>query len=107
MATATETRITYRIHRDIFPHTDHGYTWVEYYWFERNGERISPISPCAGCTERLGHMPGGPVGCPETQARDMAYYAPNGYRILKTEETHQGHYRVGTVSIVPINDHLS
>jgi hypothetical protein len=76
MPTAVETQVEYHIHRDIWPHTDHGYTWVEFYWFEKDGQRISPISPCGGCTERLGHMPGGPVGDPETQARDMAYYAP-------------------------------
>lgn len=90
--------IVMRIHRHTYPWTDHGYTWVESMWFEQNGERISPFVPAAGCCERLGNMPGGPVGC------DLAYeigrYAPNGYKIEKSETIHDdGYYRVGTVCI--------
>jgi hypothetical protein len=91
--------IVKRLHRDIFPHTDHGYTWIETLWYERDGERISPLIPAAGCTERLGHMPGGPI------IADLEYerqrYAPDGERIVKSETIREGFYRVNSVSIVP------
>jgi hypothetical protein len=38
---------TLRIHRDIFPRTDHGYTWTECLWFERDGNTVSPTIPAA------------------------------------------------------------
>ncbi len=92
-----------RIHRDTFPSTDHGYTWVEFMWFERDGRKLSPIIPSAGCCERLGHMPGGPVRC--DFAAEERHYAPDGIaRIEKSETVHDGYYRVGTVCIVPDSD---
>ena len=91
-----------RIHRDIFPRTDHGYTWVECMWFERDGEVISPTIPSAGCCERLGSMPGGPIQCDVLD--EERHYAPEGSsRIEKSETVHDdGYYRVGTVSIVQV-----
>ena len=41
-----------RIHRDTYPRTDHGHTWVERIWFEKDGKRISPLIPSAGCCEQ-------------------------------------------------------
>ena len=94
---------TMRIHRDIFPRTDHGYTWVECVWFERDGKTVSPTIPSAGCCERLGHMPGGPVSC--DNAREERHYCPDGVQnVLTSETTHDGYYRVGTVCIVPIGE---
>lgn len=101
MTTAIKTsEVTYRIHRDIFPNTDHGYTWVECYWYERDGRRISPTSPCAGCCERLGNLPGGPLGCKEMEDLDRQRFAPDGAQTVKTEEIHDGPHSVGPVSIV-------
>lgn len=93
--------IVMRIHRDIFPYTDHGYTWVECMWFERDGKTVSPTIPSAGACERLGHMPGGPIRC--DIVREERHYAPEGVdRIEKSERVHDGaYYRVGTVCIVP------
>ena len=90
-----------RIHRDIYPKTDHGYTWVECLWFERDGQQISPTIPSAGCCERLGDLPGGPVCCDFLAAQDR--YAPEGFtRLEKTEAVHDdGYYRIGPVCIVP------
>jgi len=90
-----------RIHRDTYPRTDHGYTWVECLWFERDGQIISPIIPSAGCCARLGSMPGGPIRCDIVRAE--RHYAPEGIsRLEKSETIHDdGHYRVGTVCIVP------
>ena len=95
---------TLRIHRDIFPNTDHGYTWVECVWFERDGKTISPTIPAAGCCERLSSMPGGPVLC--DMAHEQGHYAPEGVeRVVKSEQTHDKHfYRVGTVCITPQGD---
>ena len=93
--------IVMRIHRDTFPRTDHGYTWVECFWFERDGETISPIIPSAGCCERLGQMPGGPIRC--NVVAEEKQYAPEGVgRIEKSETVHDdGYYRVGPVCIHP------
>jgi hypothetical protein len=90
-----------RIHRDTFPRTDHGYTWVECIWFERDGVRVSPLIPASGCCERLGHMPGGPIVC--DIGAEQRHYAPDGVaRIEKSESLHdQAFYQVGTVCIVP------
>ena len=89
-----------RIHRDIFPRTDHGHTWVEGIWFERDGEKVSPTIPSAGACERLGSMPGGPVRC--DLAAEQRHYAPERVeRVVKTETTHAGYYHVGPVCIVP------
>jgi hypothetical protein len=94
---------TLRIHRDIFPRTDHGYTWVEAVWFERGEERVSPIIPAAGCCERLSSMPGGPVLC--DLRSEEKFYAPEGVtRIERSETTHDGFYRVGTVCITKESD---
>jgi|GEM_PF-1236518 len=89
-----------RIHRDIYPRTDHGHTWVEFIWFEEGGETISPIIPSAGCCERLGSMPGGPVRC--DIVGEQKRYAPSGVaRMEKSERLHDdGYYRVGPVCIV-------
>ena len=100
MVVLTETDVVWRIHRDIYPDTDYGYTWVECYWFEHDGEHVSPICPSAGCCERTGNLPGGPLGCNESTRRDFGQYAPNGHRIVKSEETHCGRHKVGTVCIV-------
>jgi len=91
-----------RIHKAIHPNTDHGYTWLEYYWFERDGERCSAITPGAGCCERLGHLPGGPLGCPELFSLDCERFQPE--RTIKTEQEHLGWAHVGTVCIGPITD---
>ena len=88
-----------RIHRDTYPRTDHGYTWVECLWFERDGKKISPTIPSAGCCERLGSMPGGPIRC--DFVAEEKHYAPEGVaRIEKSETVHDdGYYRVGTMCI--------
>lgn len=65
--------VVMRIHRDVFPYTDHGYTWVESYWFEQDGEIISPIIPGSGYTERLGRMPGGMTATPESIWAEIDY----------------------------------
>jgi hypothetical protein len=90
-----------RIHRDTYPQTDHGYTWVECIWYEKDGERISPIIPSAGCCERLGSMPGGPIRC--DFVGEEKRYAPDAVaRTEKSETIHDdGRYRVGTVCIYP------
>ncbi len=91
--------VVLRIHRDTYPRTDHGYTWVERIWYEKDGKRISPLIPSAGCCERLGSMPGGPVRC--DFVREEKHYAPDGVaRTEKSEEVHDdGFYRVNSVSI--------
>ena len=91
--------ITLRIHRDVFPRTDHGYTWVECVWFERDGEAISPTIPSAGCCERLGSLPGGPLRC--DLPGEERHYAPEGVvRVVKSETIHDdGYYHVGPVCI--------
>jgi len=93
--------IVMRIHRDTFPRTDHGYTWVECMWFERDGKKVSATIPSAGCCERLGQMPGGPVRC-DIVAEERRY-APEGIdRIEKSEAVHDDrYYRVGSVCISP------
>ena len=93
-----------RIHRDFYPKTDHGYTWVETIWFERDGKTVSPLIPAAGCCERLISMPGGPVIC--DMNREQQLYAPEGIeRTVKTDSTHSGFYRVGTVCITKEPDY--
>jgi len=91
-----------RIHRDVFPSTDHGHTWVECCWFEKDGQRTSPIIPTAGYCDRLGHLPGGPVRS-DLQA-DEQHYAPDGVEgVVRSETTHgTAYYHVGTVCIVPL-----
>ena len=91
--------VVLRIHRDTYPRTDHGYTWVEHIWYEKDGKRISPLIPSAGSCERLGSMPGGPVRC--DFVREEKLYAPDGVaRTEKSEEVHDdGFYRVNSVSI--------
>ena len=98
-------RTILRIHRDIYPHTDHGYTWVECIWFERDGKTVSPTIPSAGCCERLGSMPGGPVR--SDLGREEEIYAPDGVaRVEKSEEVHDRYYyQVGTVCITPLEEH--
>jgi hypothetical protein len=92
---------TLRIHRDVYPKTDHGYTWVECIWFERDGKTVSPLIPSAGCCERLMNMPGGPIRC--NVPREEQIYAPDGVeRVEKSESVHDDcFYRVGTVCITP------
>lgn len=92
------TMLTERLHRDIFPYTDHGYTWVETIWWEDNGERISPMIPAGACNERLGQMPGGPM-IDRTQEERAFYVKGRLCRVRKTETIHQGRYRVGSVCI--------
>ena len=96
--------VVMRIHRDTFPLTDHGYTWVECIWFERDGKTVSPMIPSSGCCERLGHLPGGPLHC--DILGEKKHYAPEGVtRIEKTETVHdEYYYRVGPVCIVPEGD---
>lgn len=91
---------TYRLHRDIFPQTDFGYTWIESYWFERDGERISAISPAGGCTERLGHLPGGSPDIANL-AYDLDRFDCTGRAPVKSETVHQGAYRVTTACVIP------
>lgn len=92
--------ITKRIHRDIFPDTDYGYTWTECIWFERDGRAISPSIPAAACCQRTGHLPGGPIKV--DLAAEERHYAPEGVnRNYRTEHTHNGYHRVGSVCIVP------
>ena len=91
---------TKHTHRDIFPQTDHGYTWIETIWFSRDGERCSPFIPAAGCTERLGHMPGGPL-LTDPWAEEKHYCGGKAGRVLKTETTHAGYHHVGTCFITP------
>jgi hypothetical protein len=86
------------IHRDIYPHTDHGYTWVECCWYERDGRRCSAQFPVAGCCERLMHLPGGPLPDPDWEWEERRF---NVVRTVKTEEIHEGLYSVGSVSITP------
>lgn len=91
---------TLRIHRDNFPQTDHGFTWVEFYWFEDDqGERVSAVTPCAGACERLGNLPGGPINTAELFALDCADRKPS--RTVKSDKTHDGFHRVGSVCISP------
>ena len=98
MSTTTKARnAIFRTHRDIWPRTDHGYTWVEFCWFENEaGDRISATVPAAGCCERLGHLPGGPLPQYDYDFESRGF---NVTRSEKTEETHKGSYRVGPVSI--------
>ena len=88
-----------RVHRDVYPRTDHGYTWVECLWFERDGERVSPTIPAAGCCERLGGLPGGPIHC--NTLEEEKFYAPEGVeKTVKSETVHDdAFYRVGSVCI--------
>ena len=94
---------TMRIHRDIFPRTDHGYTWVECVWFERDGKTVSPTIPSAGCCERLGHMPGGRFE-PGSNYSLSQLWLDCVQNVLRSETTHDAYYRVGTVCIVPIGE---
>ena len=95
---------TAHIHRDIWPHTDHGYTWVESYWFERDGKHVSPIMAGSGSCERLGNLPGGAIACRFED--ELEYYGKGEKpeRTLKTERKHDGYYHVGSVAIVRIGD---
>jgi len=91
--------VTKRIHRDVFPRTDHGYTWVEFCWYENEeGDRCSAIFPVAGCNQRLGTMPGGPIPTPDWGFEERRF---NVTRLVNSEETHEGFHKVGNVSITP------
>lgn len=93
--------VVLHIHRDIYPKSDHGYTWVECLWFERDGRPISPMIPMGGYCERLGDLPGGPLVYDFVTAREQ--YAPDGFnRLEKTETIHDDDFfRIGPVCIVP------
>lgn len=87
-----------RIHRDEYPDTDHGFTWVECAWFERDGQRFGAIFPVAGCTERLGTMPGGPIRC--DLAGEVAYHTHGApYRVEKSTDVHSKFHYVGSMTI--------
>ena len=93
----------YRIHRDEFPTTDHGFTWVEAAWFEDDkGKRISPISPVAGACQRLLHLPGGPIPQFDYAAELQLFGDGTPVRTEKTTERHEGFHYVGPVSISKI-----
>ena len=92
--------VTKRIHRSIFPHTDHGYTWIEQCWYEdENGKRVSCMFPVAGCCERLMHMPGGAIPIPDWEYEERNFTVT---RTVNTEETHEGMHEVNSVSIVRV-----
>lgn len=86
------------IHRSVYPETDHGYTWVEHIQFVRDGKAISPWIPAAGCTERLGTMPGGPVKC-NAWEEEKYYCGGKADRIVKSETVNTGRWHVGPVCI--------
>ncbi len=101
MTALAEATHVMRIHRDIYPDTDHGYTWVECYWFEVNGERVSPFIPGSGSTERLGSMPG-PIHSDPWQ--DCKHYLGDHAAdspMVRSETVHSGRHKVGPVCIVP------
>ena len=89
-----------RLHRDIFPRTDHGYTWVECMWVEKDNDRVSCIWPAAGCNERLGTMPGGPMPPAIDEIKYQAErhgFDPYRVRTVKSETTHdEFHYVYST-----------
>lgn len=98
----TRAEMVKRIHRDVFPHTDYGYTWVECYWYERDGHRVSATSPCGGCCERTGHLPGGPLGNAEMMALDdLRFCGRSCPSPVRTETVHERPHRVNSVSIMP------
>lgn len=88
-----------RIHRDAFPHTDHGFTWVETCWYEtEDGARCSPQFPVGGSCARLMHLPGGPIPLPDWTYEERNFSVT---RTVKTERLHDdGFYAVNSVSIV-------
>ena len=89
--------VTKRIHRSIFPYTDHGYTWIETCWYEHEeGKRCSPQFPVAGCCARLMHLPGGPIPLADFEWEERDF---NVVRTVKTEQEHPEFHYVGTVSI--------
>lgn len=91
---------TWRIHRDAYPLTDAGYTWVECMWYEFKGKQISPTIPSAGCCERYTSLPGGPITC-DISAEQRRYCGDDEPRTVKSETIHDdGYYRVGAVCIV-------
>lgn len=100
--TTTKPADTLRVHRDIFPATDHGYTWIETVWFERDGKRVSPTMPAAGCTERLGHMPGGSIPARRLRDDEKHYCGGLAARTVKSETVHPEYHHVGTICIRPV-----
>lgn len=100
MPDTVKINVTKRIHRSIFPHTDHGYTWVECAWYEQNGRRVSAQFPVAGCNERLSAMPGGHIPTPDWEWEERRF---NVVRLVNTEETHDEFHYVNSVSITKYN----
>ena len=93
---------TKHVHRSIFPNTDHGYTWIEQMWFENDTRRCSAVVCVGGCTERLGHMPGGPIRCDLEWEESHACKGGKADKTEYTEEIHDGFHKVNSVSIVPV-----
>lgn len=99
MLAPKDSEVVKHIHREIYPLTDHGYTWVEYMWFEVEGVRTSPVIPTKAYTEKLGTLPAGPIRC------DFDYwyreYAPNGFTCtIETDNINDdGFYEVRAVEI--------
>jgi len=97
------TMLVLRIHRSNYPNTDHGRTWVEHFWFQR-GEKdpddgrfpVTCPGPGEGFTERLGAMPGGPVG---SCLNDEIAWRGKPDRVVKTSSTHPEYHVVGTCCI--------
>lgn len=82
-----------RVHRDIYPATDHGYTWAESAWIEDgDGCRLSPVTPVGECSARNGDLPAGKM-LPGAIDHLLATYAPEGAeRTPPTETIHVGHF---------------
>jgi len=92
--------VTLRTHRDRFPRTDHGFAWLDSYWFEVDGERISPTCPDGGGCDRLGCLPGDLIL--SSLAFDIRVYAEDGYQLKHTETTHPGFHHVRSGLVVRV-----
>lgn len=96
----SNTETIMRVHTDTYPQTDHGYSWTETIWFERDGQRISPTIPGAAYCARLIHWPGDFVRI-VTIDDETRHYCGEGVRskIVKSEQSHDGFWRVLPLSV--------
>lgn len=94
-------KLIFRIHKSIFPNTDHGFTWTECGWYEMDGQRITATFPVAACCERTGELPGGPIiadlAWEERHARKTAGGYAEPIETVRSERTHpEKHYVYST-----------
>lgn len=73
------------IDRAIYPNTNHGWTVVEWMFFSRGGELVSPLIPCTAWCEGLTHKSAEPMEC--NIGAETAMYADDGVQKTVTDES--------------------